>query len=272
MYKFAISEMTTYRWSFEEDVQNYANAGIRAIGVWRQKLSDFGEEKGVELLAEKGLAVSSLFWAGGFTGSDGRSFSESIVDAQDAIRLAALLHAPCLTVYSGARGGHTNNHARRLLKSALKELVPAASEHGVELALEPVHPGCAADWTFLTDIREAISLLEELDHDRLKVSFDTYFFGHQPSILENLAEIAPRIAVVQLGDGKAAPSGDQNRCCLGEGTVPLTRIRQKLLDAGYAGYFEVKLLGEDVEAFSYTDLIERSKEAFESWESAGEAT
>ncbi|MEZ6111804.1 MAG: hypothetical protein R3C99_12420 [Pirellulaceae bacterium] len=52
MARFAVNEMTTFRWTFEEDVQSYLQAGIRALGVWRQKLSDIGEEKGAELLAE----------------------------------------------------------------------------------------------------------------------------------------------------------------------------------------------------------------------------
>ena len=38
MERIAVNEMTTYRWSFEEDVYHYAQAGIDAIGVWRQKL------------------------------------------------------------------------------------------------------------------------------------------------------------------------------------------------------------------------------------------
>ena len=89
MARLSMNEMTTYRWSFEEDVQNYVASGIGAIGVWRQKLSDFGEEKGIELLSESGLAVSSLLWAGGFTGSEGRTYKESLQDAREAMGLAA---------------------------------------------------------------------------------------------------------------------------------------------------------------------------------------
>jgi sugar phosphate isomerase/epimerase len=96
-----MNEMTTYRWSFDNDVAEYRAAGIPAIGVWRQKLSDYGEEKGIELLAETGLPVSNLLWAGGFTGSCGHSFRESVDDAIEAIRLAAALKAGCLVVYSG---------------------------------------------------------------------------------------------------------------------------------------------------------------------------
>ena len=126
MARLAINELTTFRWSLEEDIEHYRQAGIGAIGVWRQKLADFGEEKGLELLAESGMAVSNLLWGGGFTGSDGRSFRDSIEDGIEAIELAGLLKSPCLVVYSGGRAGHTHNHARRLLSGALAELVPVA--------------------------------------------------------------------------------------------------------------------------------------------------
>ena len=72
--------------------------------------------------------MSNLLWAGGFTGSDGHTFRESVDDAAEAIRLAAALHARSLVVYSGAPGGHTHNHARRLLVDALRQLLPLAEE------------------------------------------------------------------------------------------------------------------------------------------------
>ncbi|MEO8499118.1 MAG: sugar phosphate isomerase/epimerase, partial [Planctomycetota bacterium] len=84
MPRLSINELTTYRWTFEEDVEHYQAAGIQSLAVWRHKLSDFGEEKGIELLIDSGLAVSSLQWAGGFTGSDGQSHDDSIADARAA--------------------------------------------------------------------------------------------------------------------------------------------------------------------------------------------
>ena len=74
MAELSINEMTTFRWTFDEDVANYAAAGVRAIGVWRQKLADYGEERGIELLRDSGLRVSNLLWAGGLSGWDGRNF------------------------------------------------------------------------------------------------------------------------------------------------------------------------------------------------------
>ncbi len=50
MATLSMNETTTFRWSFEEDVARYAAAGIPAMGVWRQKLSDCGQARGLELL------------------------------------------------------------------------------------------------------------------------------------------------------------------------------------------------------------------------------
>ncbi|MCH8045003.1 MAG: sugar phosphate isomerase/epimerase [Planctomycetes bacterium] len=265
MSRLSINELTTYRWSFEEDVTRYKAAGIDGIGVWRQKLADFGEEKGVELLADSELAVSNLLWAGGFTGSDGRSYRDSVEDALEAIRLAAALSADALIVYSGARSGHTHNHARRLLVGAIKEMQPLADELNVTLAIEPMHPGCATDWTFITDLDDAVALLDELENPRVKMALDTYHLGRQADLPERIGPLVDRIAVVHLGDSREPPQKEQNRCRLGEGTIPLKEIVAALMAAGYTGFYDVELIGEDIEQCDYAELIEHSKGMFEQW-------
>ena len=270
MARLSMNETTTFRWSFEEDLTNYAAAGIPALGVWRQKLSDCGEAKGIELLRASPLEASHLLWAGGFTGSDGRSFRESIEDAAEALQTAADLRAECLVVYSGARAGHTHNHARRLIRDALRELAPQATDLGVVLAVEPMHPGCATEWTFLTTIDDALQLLEAVDSPQVKLVFDTYHLGQDSGIAGRVAQIAQHVAIVQLGDAKGPPSGEQNRCRLGEGIVPLKEIVDALKDAGYDGYYDVELLGEEIEISDYHSLVEHAKQAFEALVGGGQ--
>lgn len=262
MDRLSMNEVTTYRWSFEDDVRHYAEAGIRAMGVWRQKISDFGEDRGVELIARCGLEVSNLLWAGGFTGVDGRSQKESILDAVEAISLASELRASCVVVYSGARGLHTANHARNLLRGALDVLLPRAEEHGVVLALEPMHPGCADGWTFLTCLDKTLEILRSIDSSHLRLAFDTYHLGHDARILPRLGEVAPWTAVVHLGDGKRPPDREQDRARLGEGTLPLREIVAGLAAGGYQGYYDVELIGEEIESCDYQELLRQSKRAF----------
>lgn len=263
MTSLSINEMTTFRWSFDEDVARYRDCGIEAIGVWRQKLADFGEAKGIELIADSGLAVSNLLWAGGFTGSDGRTYEESIADARDALHLASQLKTRNLVIYSGARNGHTQNHARRLFQSALVELLPLAADLDVSLAVEPMHASSADDWTFLTSLDDAITLLDAIDNPYLKLTFDTYHWGHEPGIVERIGQIAPRIGIVHLGDALTPPDHEHNRHRLGAGKLPLPCIFKALRRAGYEGYFDVELMGEDIESCDYRQLLEGSKRAYE---------
>ena len=265
MAELSMNETTTFRWSFHEDVTNYSDAGIHAMGVWRQKLSDFGQEKAVELLADSNMKVSHLLWAGGFTGSDGRTYRESVEDAREALHAAAELKADSLVIYSGARAGHTFNHAKRLIQGALTELVPTAEELGVILAVEPMHPGCATEWTFLTSLDDVMELLGAVESPMVKMVLDTYHLGQDEGggeLIDRIGEITPHLAIVQLGDSAGPPTGEQNRCRLGDGIVPLGEIVAALKTAGYDGYYDVELLGEGVETFDYHSLLQHSKDTF----------
>jgi sugar phosphate isomerase/epimerase len=263
MARLSMSELTTLRWSFEEDVAHYAACQIPAIGVWREKLADFGEEKGLELLEDHGLQVGSLSWAGGFTGSEGVTFLDSVEDAIEAVHLAESLGAPCLIVHSGARGGHTQSHARRLLVQGLQQLSPLAAECGVVLGLEPMAPESAADWTFLTDLQEAASIVDEADSAQVKLVINTYHWGWAADALEHVVALADRICLVKLGDSRLPPDREHSRCRLGDGCVPLRNWVGRLLNAGYDGDFDVELQGEEIEPSQYESVLRQSKHFFE---------
>lgn len=263
MDRLSMCEMTTYRWSFEEDVAHYMEHGIPAIGVWRQKLSDYGEEKGKELLIESGLAVSNCFFAGGFTGSEGHSFRESIRDGLEAIHLAATIGAQNLLIFTGSRCGHTHSHAERLVYQALRRLVPFAEEHGITLVLQPVHESCAPEWTFITDLDMAQRLVEKIDRPCVKIAFDTYYWGQDPDVLETIGRLGDQIGLVQLADTAASPNDEQRRCRLGTGKVPLKEIIEALDAAGYNGFYEVALMGGDFAPDEYEDLLSQTKRWYE---------
>lgn len=261
--RLSMSEVTTYRWPLNEDIQRYLAAGFESIGVWRQKLSDFGEEEGVDLLAASGLAVSNLLWAGGFTGSDGRSFLEAVEDGCHAVRLAGATNAGCLVVYPGGRNHHTFRHAERLFRLALDSMLSLAEAADVTLAIEPMHPACAHEWTFLTDIESTIALIESIGSPNLKLVFDTYHFGHDLALLSNLSEIVPHIALVQLGDRRVPHCPDRQRCSLGTGLVPLRNVLSELIHAGYLGDFDIELAGEGFGPENYQRSLDESRLHFE---------
>ncbi|MBA62446.1 MAG: xylose isomerase [Planctomycetaceae bacterium] len=263
MPRLSISEVTTYSWSFQSDVRTFARYGVPAMGIWRQKLADYGEEKGAELLAETGMDVSTVYFAGGFTGHDGRSFQEAVDDAEQAIETASLLQAECLTIYTGARAGHTKSHAQRLMQMAFEQLLPVAEVNDVVLALEPMHPRAGTDWTFMTDLEATLRYVESMGSHYFKMAIDTYHWGRSRKFYSLIRQLVPQLAVVFLGDASGSPDEEQNRCLLGDGSISLERMVTALLENGYDGCFDVRLTGEELESLTYSQIIEHSCRFYE---------
>ncbi len=260
MNTLAISQLSTLRWGFEEDAQAYGQWGFDGIGVYRPKLEDFGIDRTIELLAESGLSVTSLSWAGGFTGSDGRAYVDAVDDAIRAIEDAAQLQAETLIVLAGGRNNHIRNHARRTLCEALRRIMAAAEEHGVRLSLEPIHPGCGEEWSFVNDLESTLEIIERVNSHQLGIVLDTYHVGMDEDVVRWLPDAIPHLHLVQLGDARHSPLGEMNRCLLGQGSVPLPTILRTLIDHGYHGAFEVELIGEDVELIPYEEVLRHTRQ------------
>jgi sugar phosphate isomerase/epimerase len=260
--KLSVNQMTTYRWSLLDDVVGYRDAGIEAVGLWRPKLIEFGEERSIELLKDSGLAVSSLSWAGGFTGSNGCTFQEALDDAREAVRLAGLLNAGSLIVVSGARAGHTSNHARRLLLDALRELADFAAEQNVALAVEPMHPMFAGEWTFLNTLEETLDVLDRCNHPFVRMAFDVYHLWQERELLQRIPQIVSQVSVVQLSDWREPPASDNDRHMPGTGIIPLGEIVAAFVDAGYEGFFDVEIWSEHLWTSNYADLLNQCREQF----------
>ena len=253
--KLSVNQMTTYRWSLADDVHGCREAGFDGIGICRSKLVEFGEERGIDLVRESGLAVSTLSWAGGFTGSNGQTFTEAIDDALEAIRLAGELRAESVVVVSGSRAGHTVNHARRLLRDALRRLGDAAAERGLTLGLLPMHASLFAECTFLHSTEQTLEAIETCEHPAVRMTFDVYHLWQEPRLSESIADIAPHVATVKLSDWREPPRSENDRCLPGDGQIPLQKILGQFIGAGFDGWFEVDIWSEELWSADYEQLL-----------------
>jgi len=233
--KIGVNQITTYHWNVAEELRAYQQTGFESIGLWRAKLAEFGEAATIGLLAESDLTVSSLSWAGGFTGYNGHALSEAMFDVEEAIALAAEMNAGCVVVATGPRAGHTRNHARRLVIDALVALSDDAGERGVRLALQPMHRCFANEWTFLNTIDQTMSLISDCDHSHLGLAFDVYHLWQEVNLFDKIQEVAQQTWLVQLSDAPQNRCGELDRCSLGTGEVPLPEIMAAFQKAGFDG-------------------------------------
>lgn len=258
--RWSINQTTTFRWALDEDAEQYQLAGFKSIGVWRKKLEEFGVERGIDLIQESGLNVSSLSWAGGFTGANGYGFDEAIDDAREAIQIASDINADALVVSPGTRAGHTRKHARRLLFDALDVLVDDAAKADVVLALQPMHRHFSAQWTYLNSIDETLSILEYYSSPHLRLAIDLAHFWQEDAFEDRFTQLANWLAVVQANDHAGDICTPYNHCLPGDGVVPVQSILDAILAAGYRGSFELGLWSHEIWQADYQQVLESCRD------------
>ena len=261
MFRLAVSQFCSYRWSLFQDVVRYSQLGINGIGLWRSKLDDLGQNEAIDLLSEMQMDVSSLSWAGGFTGSNGNSYVSAIDDAIEAIILAHRLQANCLIVHPGGHNGHTNSHLSRLFRSAFQTLTPIAEDYGIRLAIEPCLGHKRNAFNFFESWQQQIEAIQEFSPRQVGLVIDLYHLGENLEIARSLKSLLPRIALVQLADFDHRPAHEENRCPLGQGQVPIQYWLEQLNQLNYHGFVELELHGIGMQGTPYAEVI-RSSQTF----------
>jgi sugar phosphate isomerase/epimerase len=265
MFEIAISQMTTSRWDLSVEVAQFARHGFDAISVWRPKVSDVGVGEAAAAIAAAGLRVSSVQWAGGFTGGDGRSFDESVADALETIEMAEALAAPVVVVHSGCRGGHTRSHARRLLCQALDLVIGRARQAGVTLAVKPMHPVAADGCSFVGRLAEAVDLVEQFDDPAVRLALDLWHWADDAATRGLLPQLAHLTALLQVADRAGPPSPAADRLPAGHGRLPLADVVTELAAHGYRGDLEFDPVGETVEILGYDGVLAETRLVATAW-------
>lgn len=265
MFSVSLSQLTTIRWGLVEELTHLAAHGFDRLSIWRAKLSDDGPEATAAMLSAAGVRVSSLQWAGGFTGAEGRTFTESLDDAVEAVEAARVIGAPVLVVHSGCRGGHTRAHARRLFMQALATLAPLAREAGVTLALKTVRPEAGCNASFLARPVDALGVVEEVAHPSVRLALDLWQWADDAQFVALLPRLASRTSIVQVADRVGPVTADWERLPACRGTLPLESLVTLLVEQGYAGDFEFDPVGDAVAGIGYDGVLAETRRHVDAW-------
>lgn len=258
--RFSVSQFTTYRWSMQESIDGFESSNVPAIGIWRAKLDDLELYETAALLRESNLGVSSLSYAGGFTGASGMSFDEAQEDGLQAVNEARVLGADCLVVSTGPRGGHTRNHAMRIAAEGINIVANAAARADVKIALQPMSVEYADDWTFINTLDDALHLLDLCRHPNVGLSFGTMHLGCEQDIVDRIPEIADRVSLVRLGNRRhQAQQSDMSLRLMGKGIAPVDKLVAAFMDTDYSGFFEADVWSERTwRAKNYDEVLDYS--------------
>ena len=250
--RLSINSATTKKWTLAQVVEGCVNAGIPAIGPWRDRVEEAGLDKAARLIKDAGLRVSSLCRGGFLTAPDAEGQAAALADNRAAILEAVALDTRELFLVVGglAPGEKDVVAARRRVADRLADLVPFAQENGVRLVLEPLHPMYAADRALISTLGQALDLAAPFDASAVGVAVDTFHVWWDPELKAQIERAGRenRIASYQVCDFNMPIAADPllSRGYMGDGVVDFATIGTWVRDAGYTGDIEVEIFNQDI--------------------------
>ena len=258
--RLSLNQRTTASWSLPEAVQGCVDAGLGAIGVWREQLWEVGLDEGCRLITESGLRVSSLCRGGFFTTVDPNEARAAEASNREALEEAAALNAATLVLVPGGLppGDRDLEGARDRAARAIERLVPHAQELGVTLGIEPMNPIYAADRGVISTLASALDIAERFDAKDVGVVVDTFHLWWEPGIAGQVQRAGEGIVSYQICDWITPLPADTllARGMMGDGHVDFARFTRSVASAGYSGDIEVEIFNADLWAQPPAEVVD----------------
>ena len=264
--RLSLNQRTTASWSLAEAIAGCVDAGLPAIGIWREPLAELGLDEACRQIADSGLRVSSLCRGGFFTTADPVEAEAARGRNREAIDEAAALRASTLVLVPGGLppGDRDLVGARTRVAKAIDELAPYAHERGVTLGIEPMNPIYAADRGVISTLAQALDVAERFDPADVGVVVDTFHLWWEPGIADQLLRAGPRIVSYQICDWITPLPADSllARGMMGDGHIDFAAFTRAVAATGYGGDIEVEIFNAELWAAPPASVVETMAERY----------
>lgn len=254
--RLSFNQFTATPRRLHEWLPEAARHGVAAIGLNREQIEGYGVERALAMVRDAAIPVtiySSVgFWACG-ADPEGRprGFEENIRNLDEAVAAGTDL----VGVISGGLAPDDKDlaGARSRVAEGLRELIPHATERGLRLAIEPLHPIFGPTRSVLHTLRHTLDLIEQVGApENLGVVVDTYHLWWEPELVTQLQRARGRVFLVQVNDWSTEIAREGNpyrdRALPGEGCIDYEAFRRGL--SGYEGWVEVEAPNERLRSLS----------------------
>ena len=242
--RLCIHTITTRTWSIEEAARQYSASGVRGITVWRDALQGRNIKQTGEMLQQHGLTVVSLCRGGFFAYKESEKRKAALDDNRRAIEEAFELGTDKIVLVCGADPGQSLEESRKQIHDGIAAIVPEAKAAGVQLAIEPLHPMYADTRSAINTLAQANDMSEALNTPSVGVAVDIYHLWWDPSLEREIKRCGKNNALLafHISDWKS-PTVDllNDRGLMGEGCIPLRKIRSWVEATGFMGFNEVEI-------------------------------
>jgi len=263
--KLCVHTITTKPWSIEEAIDNYSQAGISGITVWRQWLEGRDPSQVGEQIRVSGLTAVSLCRGGFFPAPTQADRQQAIDDNLRAIDEAAALGSPLIVLVCGASPVVPLPEARKHIQDGIEVILPHASANNIKLAIEPLHPMYADSRSAINTIQQANDMCAAINSPSVGVAVDVYHLWWDPKLEQEIKRCGASgwLEAFHICDW-LTPTTDMlnDRGLMGEGCIPIRQIRGWVEAAGFTGFNEVEIFSNRHWATDQHDFLNKIIHAY----------
>ncbi len=263
--KLCIHTISTKPWNIEKAAKNYSAAGIKGITVWRDALDGRNIRETGQMLLDHDLTIVSLCRGGFFPSKDLKNRQLAIDDNRKAIDEAAELGTSMVVLVCGADPSQPLEESRNQIRDGIAEIIPQAAAAGIKLAIEPLHPMYADTRSAINTLAQANDMAEELNSPWIGVAVDVYHLWWDPFLESEIKRCGENghLMAFHICDWKI-PTTDMllDRGLMGEGCIPVKKIRSWVEAAGFKGFNEVEIFSTSYWNENQSEFLQKIIKAY----------
>jgi sugar phosphate isomerase/epimerase len=263
--RLCLHTMTTKPWNLRQCVENYHDAGIKGITIWRNLLETNKLKEAYNILHDNDLHVVSLCRGGFFPSVSMSKRSESISDNLRAIDEANMIGAPLIVLVCGSDRNQSLEKSRDQIEEGILKILPHARTSGIRLAIEPLHPMYAGDRSAVNTMKQANDMVAEINSEWVGVAVDTFHVWWDDT-LRNEIRISGQgghLFAFHVSDWLVPMSDFLNdRGLMGTGCIDIPGIRGWVEESGFKGFIEVEIFSEKYWSIDQREFLSLIKQVY----------
>jgi sugar phosphate isomerase/epimerase len=242
--QLCIHTITTKPWNIEEAAKKFSAEGVKGITVWRDALEGRDIRQTGQFLHDQGLQIVSLCRGGFFPNKEITKKKAAIDDNRKAIEEAAALGAPLIVLVCGSDPSQSLEDSRKQIRDGIEAIIPDAAAAGIKLAIEPLHPMYADTRSAINTLAQANDMASSLNSKSVGVAIDVYHLWWDPFLEQEIKRCGENnhLFAFHICDWNV-PTVDilLDRGVMGDGCIPVKKIRSWVEAAGFNGFYEVEI-------------------------------
>lgn len=238
----------------------WRSLGARRIGLVGPQLTGEGIDAVKQVLASGDYAVETIVhpsFAGQRLDPDPATWREPRERLAAMIAMAKQLGAQSIYMTTGGFGALTWEQAADTFAGMVAPCAEQARSEGVALMIENTPP-VYADIHIAHNLRDTVALAELAG---IGVCIDLPSCWTEAGLQQTIERAMPRCHLVQISDYVCGDRAVPARAVPGDGDMPLARLLEWLLAAGYRGAFDLELLGPRIDEEGHLEATGRAAAA-----------